>query len=347
MTFKHKLSARLALLRNVAIVGAAAAILACEMGNQAVAPDQSGFVSAQSAAPADTIFAEDFESGTLNAWQDGVDPTRQKVVTDASGSQSGSRYLDVTYPAGADGGWLTRFFMPGYDSLYVSYWVRFPTNWLGSTKLLALYGSRTDNQWSAFGQPRADAVLQLLSGDGARGGRRHLLRPVRRRTGDVRIAGDEHRRVASGRILGEAQHGRSGRRGPDVLDRRRAAGQLGGPELPEQLHPAPQFRPVDVQHRCGAPDAAHLRGQPRGQQPHAGTGRVDRARRQRGGRAGLDERHGRADRAARGHAQGRARERPQRPSDHVDEQCARGRDGRCERSGDGARRRRGDDHRDE
>jgi uncharacterized protein YjdB len=152
MTFKHKLSARLALLRNVAIVGAAAAILACEMGNQAVAPDQGRFISSQSSAPADTIFAEDFESGTLNAWQDGVDPTRHNVVTDATGAQSGSRYLDVTYPAGADGGWLTRFFMPGYDSLYVSYYVRFPTNWLGSTKLLALYGSRTDNQWSAFGQ---------------------------------------------------------------------------------------------------------------------------------------------------------------------------------------------------
>jgi hypothetical protein len=34
----------------------------------------------------------------------------------------------------------------------VSYYVRFPTNWLGGTKLIALYGSRTDNQWSAFGK---------------------------------------------------------------------------------------------------------------------------------------------------------------------------------------------------
>ena len=103
-------------------------------------------------ASVDTVFAEDFESGTLSAWQDGVDPTRHRVVTDASGAQSGTHYLDVTYPAGADGGWLTRFFMPGYDSLYVSVWVRFPTTWQGSTKLVAFYGSRTDNQWSAFGQ---------------------------------------------------------------------------------------------------------------------------------------------------------------------------------------------------
>jgi hypothetical protein len=34
----------------------------------------------------------------------------------------------------------------------VSLWVRFPPGWQGDTKLLALYGSRTDNTWSAFGQ---------------------------------------------------------------------------------------------------------------------------------------------------------------------------------------------------
>jgi hypothetical protein len=100
----------------------------------------------------DTVFAEDFEVGDLAAWQDGVDQTRHRVVDDASGAQSGSRYLEVTYPARADGGWLTHFFPPGYDSLYVSVWVRFPPAWKGDTKLVALYGARTDNQWSAFGQ---------------------------------------------------------------------------------------------------------------------------------------------------------------------------------------------------
>jgi hypothetical protein len=98
-----------------------------------------------------TIFAEDFESGTLAAWQDGVDPARQRIVTDPT-AQSGSRYLVVTYPAGQDGGWLTHFLLPGSDSLYVSYYVRFPPNWRGGTKLVGLYGSRTDNQWSGFGK---------------------------------------------------------------------------------------------------------------------------------------------------------------------------------------------------
>lgn len=99
-----------------------------------------------------TVFAEDFESGTLSAWPDGVDPGRQRIVTDPTFAQSGRRYLEVTYPAGGDGGWLTRFFMPGYDSLYVSYYVRFPPDWRGGTKLIGLFGARTDNQWSASGK---------------------------------------------------------------------------------------------------------------------------------------------------------------------------------------------------
>ena len=100
----------------------------------------------------DTVFAEDFEAGDLAAWADGVDPARHRIVLDSNGSQSGHHYLEITYPSGGDGGWLTHFLPSSYDSLYVSLWVRFPHGWQGDTKLLALYGSRTDNAWSAFGQ---------------------------------------------------------------------------------------------------------------------------------------------------------------------------------------------------
>ena len=103
-------------------------------------------------AGTDTVFVEDFESGTLAAWADGVDTTRQRVVTDSTVAQSGQRYLAATYIAGGDGGWLTHFLKTGYDSLRVSYWVRFPVAWQGGTKLVALYGSRNDDRWSAFGK---------------------------------------------------------------------------------------------------------------------------------------------------------------------------------------------------
>jgi hypothetical protein len=124
----------------LAVAVAAASAAACER------PAENG------SSGVDTVFAEGFESGTLAAWQDGVDGMRHQVVTDPTSAQSGSHYLAVTYPAGNDGGWLTHFISSGYDSLYVSYYVRFPSTWQGGTKLLALYGSRADNQWSAFGQ---------------------------------------------------------------------------------------------------------------------------------------------------------------------------------------------------
>lgn len=97
------------------------------------------------------LFADDFESGTLDAWQDGINPSFHRVVR-GSGAQSGSHYLAVSFPPGRDGGWLTRFFLPGDDSMYVSYYVRFPASWSGGTKLVAFYGSRTDDQWSGFGK---------------------------------------------------------------------------------------------------------------------------------------------------------------------------------------------------
>ena len=100
----------------------------------------------------DTIFADGFESGSLAGWQDGVNTSLHRIVTDAGLAASGSRLLEITYPQGSDGGWLTRFFMPGYDSIYVSYRVRFEQSWQGATKLLGIRGSRIDDQWSAFGK---------------------------------------------------------------------------------------------------------------------------------------------------------------------------------------------------
>jgi hypothetical protein len=56
----------------------------------------------------------------------------------------------------------------------VSYYVRFPPNWRGGTKLVALYGSRTDDQWSGMGKagicPRgsdffATMLIAEVSGD--------------------------------------------------------------------------------------------------------------------------------------------------------------------------------------
>jgi hypothetical protein len=47
---------------------------------------------------------------------------------------------------------MTHFIRPGSDSLYVGMDIRFPRYWMGGTKLVGLYGSRSDDQWSGFGR---------------------------------------------------------------------------------------------------------------------------------------------------------------------------------------------------
>jgi hypothetical protein len=102
---------------------------------------------------ADTIFADGFETGTLKTTYADIGAGNHVVVTDAAFAHGGTRYLDVTYGAGSeDEGWLTRFFMPGYDSVYVRAWVRQSAGWKGWSKLIQLGGSRTDDQWSAMGK---------------------------------------------------------------------------------------------------------------------------------------------------------------------------------------------------
>jgi hypothetical protein len=123
-----------------------ATFLACQQYGSEDAPRDPSPLPARGEA----VFADDFESGTLDAWQDGMDATRHRVVVDPASARSGRHYLVVTYPAGRDGGWLTRFLAPGYESLYASYYARFPSGWKGGTKLIALYGSRTDDPWSAL-----------------------------------------------------------------------------------------------------------------------------------------------------------------------------------------------------
>src|SRR5262245_17283090 len=63
--------------------------------------------------------------------------------------------LQATYPARSDGGFLTRWFMPGYDHAFARLYVKFEPGWqcgINCTKIFAFYGNRTNNQWSGFGK---------------------------------------------------------------------------------------------------------------------------------------------------------------------------------------------------
>lgn len=145
---------------NAATVSSSGLVTAIAAGSAQISATSEGksgsaTVTVTSTPPTssvDTIFYDGFESGTFSKWQDGYNAQLHRIVTDASNAFAGSRYLEATYPAGQDGGWLTSWFMPGYDSAFVRLYVKFESTWSGSTKIFGLYGSRTDNQWSAFGQ---------------------------------------------------------------------------------------------------------------------------------------------------------------------------------------------------
>jgi hypothetical protein len=101
------------------------------------------------------IFCDDFESGNLSLWQDGFDPSLHRITSAPSNVYRGHGALEATYPAGSDGGWLTRWFMPGYTDVYARLYVKFESGWRcgqNCTKIMALYGNRIDNRWSGFGK---------------------------------------------------------------------------------------------------------------------------------------------------------------------------------------------------
>jgi hypothetical protein len=114
-----------------------------------LADTSAGTVSSLPAQAVDTVFFEGFESNTFSVWDDQGRAENQSIVTNEA--HSGARSIRFSFPLNGEGGWLTKFFMPGYDSLHVSMWVKLQAGWAGDTKLVSFTGSRTDNQWSAIG----------------------------------------------------------------------------------------------------------------------------------------------------------------------------------------------------
>ena len=94
--------------------------------------------SSQTSTP---VFSDDFESGNMSKWNES-DPTVQQVVNDATLAHSGRYFLRLTYGInGADASWLNKYFAQGFTQLYVRYYVRFSSNFVGGTKLVALRGA--------------------------------------------------------------------------------------------------------------------------------------------------------------------------------------------------------------
>jgi hypothetical protein len=98
------------------------------------------------------VFAEDFESNPNLDARFSDRSGQHRVLTDA-GCYQGTRCLEVTFPAGGTGGWLSHYFASGIASgtVRLSARVRLEAGWGGVTRLAGLKGSPAGNVTAADG----------------------------------------------------------------------------------------------------------------------------------------------------------------------------------------------------
>jgi len=136
MTFKHKLSMRLARMRSVLMLLPAALIFACTVGDQSLSGPTQPNSLAMASTPGTVLFQENFDDNAFagRGWYDNT----AMAITDTTNVPGGTHALEVHFPAGATnptwGGAARHLFTPS-PTLYVSYWVKYSSNWVGSGQL--------------------------------------------------------------------------------------------------------------------------------------------------------------------------------------------------------------------
>jgi hypothetical protein len=120
----------------------------------------SGSATVTVAAPAPgrvVIFADDFETGDLSRW-DEYDPTKYSVTSDPARVRGGRFALQARMFPEDDWGELNKWYMPGYDEVYVEFDVLFEEGFRNlrndgaGMHFVAQMGNRIDDRWSASGQ---------------------------------------------------------------------------------------------------------------------------------------------------------------------------------------------------
>jgi hypothetical protein len=108
-------------------------------------------------AMAEIVFEDGFEGGDLSAW-DNAAAGRYAVTDDPEHVRTGSFALEGTIPAGDGWGELNKWFLPGYDEIWVRFSVMFEDGFQNlrgdgnGMHFFSVHGNRIDNQWSAHGQ---------------------------------------------------------------------------------------------------------------------------------------------------------------------------------------------------
>ena len=167
MTFKHKLSKRLAIIWDTAVVFGTLALVACAGEQPTGSPISSsveqlpvldpGAEIGVTGGTAAVLFEESFEDDAFasRGWYDNT----SLVTTTAEHVSGSTRALELRYLAGAttpvNGGSARRRF-PASPTVYVSYWVKYSSNWVGSGRAYHphefLIVSDQDGEWDGPAQ---------------------------------------------------------------------------------------------------------------------------------------------------------------------------------------------------
>jgi len=104
------------------------------------------------------IFAEDFESGNLDRWDEDSatdDPERLRPIADPEHVYRGRYSLEITARIGrGEGAKLNKWFMPGYDRVHARWYCKFAEDFDQGNHMhfVHLLANRQDDRWSAFGK---------------------------------------------------------------------------------------------------------------------------------------------------------------------------------------------------
>ena len=103
-----------------------------------------------------TIFEDGFESGDLAGW-DNVDERRYRVTNDPAHVHTGGYALEGEIDASVGWGEINKWFMPGYDEVFVRFDVMFEEGFMNlrgdqnGMHFASMMGNHIDNKWSAHG----------------------------------------------------------------------------------------------------------------------------------------------------------------------------------------------------
>jgi Putative Ig domain/Polysaccharide lyase 14 len=97
------------------------------------------------------VFQDDFEGGNLSKWDEA--PARYAIESNTSNVHGGRYSVRGTINSGYNNGQLNKWYMPGFDEVYVKFEVMFSPGFAdGGMHMAGIMGNNVNNKWSASGQ---------------------------------------------------------------------------------------------------------------------------------------------------------------------------------------------------